>query len=227
MSHIFPEIRLEACRLVRLLLSLCPDQVIGSWPYTSTSTILEGLRLAVGLGGKKGEGGQTGVSLLPASKLITLRAMLEFIQHALKSDASTGVTFEGWLSPDPLVAQHATMRDVAEDSVEHGWLAGTGIGGWGLEPLGGAGEAAWEIGRLDGAGESGEEDEVDDVLSVRTASESWTTTNRRNRACSLRYILFYSPHSLSKRRRLSTCPKHPFQHPPQLKIHQSHSAQSQ
>ena len=168
LSHIFPEIRLEACRLVRLLLSLCPDQVVGSWPYSSTSTILEGLRLAVGLGGKKGEGGQTGVSLLPASKLITLQAMLEFIQHALGSTDKVDTVFEGWLEPDPLVALRAIERHVVDDELEHGWLAGTGIGAWGLEPLGGAGEAAWEVGRLEGAGaaETGDQDDVDDVLCV-------------------------------------------------------------
>lgn len=102
LSHIFPEIRLDACRLIELLLDVVPDEVVGQWPFSAGSargakgkepagsggslddTILEGLRLAAGIGGRAGEGGHNGQQMLPSSKLVVLRALESFVSAALR-----------------------------------------------------------------------------------------------------------------------------------------------
>ena len=79
LSNIFPEIRLDAAKLVHLLLQHVPSQVTAGWPAASLdcassskaaldgassgeSTILEGLRLALGLGGEKATSAQNRMS---------------------------------------------------------------------------------------------------------------------------------------------------------------------
>lgn len=86
--------RLDACKVVEILLDTHPAEVIGSWPAPSTgggvagsgsgSTIFEGLRLAAGLGGEKGASTQGGFRLTAASKLVILRAIGTFIAKALE-----------------------------------------------------------------------------------------------------------------------------------------------
>jgi hypothetical protein len=96
LSHIFPEVRIDACHLVSLLLDIAPASVVSTWPYPKRSavetisgpgeenTILSGLRLAAGLGGQAGEGGAMGQTLLPASKLVVLKTILAFVRAGLK-----------------------------------------------------------------------------------------------------------------------------------------------
>lgn len=101
LSHIFPEIRVDACRIVSLLLEVAPQHVVSDWPSPQTTpsssrssyaaaasaeenTILQGLRLAAGLGGKSGEGGTMGQTMLPTSKLVVLKTILGFVQTGLR-----------------------------------------------------------------------------------------------------------------------------------------------
>lgn len=94
LSHIYPAVRLDACKVVEILLDTHPAEVIGSWPAPSPSggvagsasgsTIFEGLRLAAGLGGEKGASTQGGFLLTAGSKLVILRAIRTFIAKALE-----------------------------------------------------------------------------------------------------------------------------------------------
>lgn len=59
------------------------------------NTILEGLRLAAGIGGKTGEGGHNGQSLLPTSKLVVLRALEGFARASLRKQGLLEGTFSG------------------------------------------------------------------------------------------------------------------------------------
>src|SRR4051794_21980153 len=75
LSHIFPQIRLDACRLINVLLGVVPSYIVGSWPYVSATSsagttvasertgssatangeiLMDGLRSAIGIGGAKG-----------------------------------------------------------------------------------------------------------------------------------------------------------------------------
>ena len=102
LSHIFPEVRIDACHLVSLLLSIAPAAVVSTWPYPKSAletssqtaeenTILSGLRLAAGLGGQAGEGGAMGQTLLPASKLVVLKTILAFVRAGLKKQGLVSV----------------------------------------------------------------------------------------------------------------------------------------
>lgn len=95
LSHIYHDIRIDACRLISLLLTLAPTHVVGNWPLnasqsTGTGTaahdarILDGLRLVAGIGGRAGEGGQNGLNLLPKSKLVILETLLAFVKAGLR-----------------------------------------------------------------------------------------------------------------------------------------------
>lgn len=107
LSHIFPAIRIDACKLVELLLETHPADVVGSWPVsdvsgsgaatpvsavpTSGSTIFDGLRLSAGLGEEKGASTQAGFRFTTSTKLVILRTIKTFIGKALESTAQTGL----------------------------------------------------------------------------------------------------------------------------------------
>ncbi|KAK6908269.1 hypothetical protein I203_102270 [Kwoniella mangroviensis CBS 8507] len=159
LSHIFPEIRLDACKLVHLLLTHVPSHVVGNWPG-EPSNILEGLRLAVGLGGEKGVNSQIG-RLTGGAKLVTLRAMMEFVKKGLGQgeEQSNQEWLEGWVEKkdkgkgvEIKVKNEPTFEDLAQE----GWVVGSG---WDLQK---EMEISWEVGRLTA---HGKEDE-DGVLSV-------------------------------------------------------------
>ncbi|KAL1413116.1 rRNA processing protein [Vanrija albida] len=99
LSHIFPAIRLDACKLVELLLETHPAEIVANWPTPAVtsenntsrivptqgdSTVFEGLRLSAGLGEEKGASTQAGFRMTPASKLIILRTIKMFIAQALR-----------------------------------------------------------------------------------------------------------------------------------------------
>lgn len=94
LSHIFPAIRLDTCRIVLLLLEQHADGLIGTWPsrppstntLVGTSTVFDGLRLAAGLGEEKGN---AGYRLSGANKLVILRTLRTFISHALERDSGS------------------------------------------------------------------------------------------------------------------------------------------
>lgn len=107
LSHIFPAIRIDACKLVELLLETHPADVVGNWPAsdpssstsspvsaipTSGSTIFDGLRLSAGLGEEKGASTQAGFRLTPATKLVILRTIKTFVVKALESTAQPGIS---------------------------------------------------------------------------------------------------------------------------------------
>ncbi|WWC96025.1 hypothetical protein V866_002892 [Kwoniella sp. B9012] len=159
LSHIFPEIRLDACKLVHLLLTHVPSHVVGNWPR-EPSNILEGLRLAVGLGGEKGVNSQIG-RLTGGAKLVTLRAMMEFVKKGLSQgeEQSNQDWLEGWVEKkdkgkgvEIKVKNEPTFEDLAQE----GWVVGLG---WDLQK---EVEVSWEVGRLTA---QAKEDE-DGVLSV-------------------------------------------------------------
>lgn len=100
LSHIFPAIRIDACKLVELLLETHADDVVANWPAkspekntvvsavpTSGSTIFDGLRLSAGLGEEKGASSQGGFRLTAGSKLVILRTIKTFVSRALESSA--------------------------------------------------------------------------------------------------------------------------------------------
>ncbi|WVR06282.1 hypothetical protein IAU60_003312 [Kwoniella sp. DSM 27419] len=162
LSHIFPEIRLDACKLVHLLLTHVPNHVVGSWPH-QPSNILEGLRLAVGLGGEKGVNSQIG-RLTGGAKLVTLRAMAEFVRKGLKiQEGQNGEYLEGWiesrLGDDRAPLRSVTAEPTLEDLRMEGWVAG---GSWDLEK---EVDNAWELGRLGAQGSNEDDDSVISVLS--------------------------------------------------------------
>lgn len=90
LSHIFPAIRLDTCRLVLLLLDADAPGVVGTWPsrqpstntLVGTSTVFDGLRLAAGLGEEKAN---AGFRLTGASKLVILRTLRTFVERALEA----------------------------------------------------------------------------------------------------------------------------------------------
>ncbi|WVW84585.1 hypothetical protein I302_106619 [Kwoniella bestiolae CBS 10118] len=161
LSHIFPEIRLDACKLVHLLLNHVPSHIVGNWPR-EPSNILEGLRLAVGLGGEKGVNSQIG-RLTGGAKLVTLRAMMEFVKRGLGKgdDADSTEWLDGWMERrdkgkgvDIEVREEPTYEDLSKE----GWAVGSS---WDLQKdL----EGAWEVGRLNAQGKE-DEDGIVSVLS--------------------------------------------------------------
>ncbi|KAJ9097417.1 hypothetical protein QFC19_006787 [Naganishia cerealis] len=93
LSHIYHDIRVDACRLVSLLLSTASSHVVGQWPanaghsvssQSNENRILDGLRLVAGIGGRAGEGGQNGLNLKPTSKLVILDTLLAFVKAGLQ-----------------------------------------------------------------------------------------------------------------------------------------------
>ncbi|KAK4688283.1 pre-rRNA-processing protein IPI1, partial [Tremellales sp. Uapishka_1] len=197
LSHIFPEVRLDACKLVHLLLQYAPSEVVGLWPavaspssapgIASTSkqtldvsaggggTILEGLRLAVGLGAEKGTNTQMGFRLTPGAKLVTLKTMLAFITCALRIRQSEHKedgyhsgsmdAFDGWTGAvDDKGIQEEPSSTVQVGYIgkalnEEGWVVGSGK--WGLEI---SEDTRWEIGRLANGGET-DKDAAGDILA--------------------------------------------------------------
>lgn len=153
LSHIFPEIRLDAARLVSLFLEHIPAHVTTSWP-ASDSTILEGLRLTVGLGGggDKTQSGRLGA----AGKLVILRTILSFLRTALHDHGSGAGTssvpdlfvkvFIGETSANTDKGK-GKQRQVDNDFGLAGQLEGylSGCGDWGLD----APVNAWEVGRIE------------------------------------------------------------------------------
>jgi pre-rRNA-processing protein IPI1 len=176
LSHIFPEIRLDAARLVHLFLEHIPKHITSSWP-TSDSTILEGLRLTVGLGGDKGvstQGGRLGAQ----GKLVTLRTILAFLRRSLgyQSGASAeeifGSVFGEMTSGGSKGKGKA--RQVGEHGLEEqyeGFLAGCSE--WGLEEP----STGWEIGRIESTSSlSGKEVEIE-ALTVSNPTNANDTAN--------------------------------------------------
>lgn len=91
LSHMFPAIRLDACKLVELLLETHPAEIVGSWPSPPPessqlvvgSTVFDGLRMSAGLGEEKGASTQGGFRLTAAAKLTVLHSIKTFVSCAL------------------------------------------------------------------------------------------------------------------------------------------------
>jgi pre-rRNA-processing protein IPI1 len=188
LSNIFPEIRLDAAKLVHLLLQHVPTQVTAGWPVASLdgasssraaleggasgeSTILEGLRLALGLGGEKATSAQNRMSA--GGKLVILKAILAFVTAALRGGGGSideeakatlpRETFGIWRSSGERETKNRGKERavVGPDSVEQGWYAG--IPDWGVDF---ETNTSWEVGRLGGNGELGGTEGVVQALSV-------------------------------------------------------------
>ncbi|OWT40035.1 pre-rRNA-processing protein IPI1 [Cryptococcus neoformans Bt1] len=159
LSHIFPEIRLDACKLVHLMLQYVPNHVVSSWPYES-SNILEGLRLAVGLGGEKGVHSQIG-RLTGGAKLVTMKAMREFVRIGLENGMA-----QKW--GERYLEERQSSRGKFEVVKEESGLENVQLEGWlvsaRISKLEGDGDA-WELGRLGSSGGKGDEEGVVSVLS--------------------------------------------------------------
>ncbi|ODN77559.1 hypothetical protein L202_04729 [Cryptococcus amylolentus CBS 6039] len=160
LSHIFPEIRLDACKLVHLLLQHVPAHVLSQWPYES-SNILEGLRLAVGLGGEKGVNSSIG-RLTGGAKLVTMKAMREFVRVGLDSGEErkwgAGWVREGGKREGK--RKEVRKEPMLEDLALESWL----VGAQGLKDICDGGNV-WEVGRLGSHGGQGNEAGVVSVLS--------------------------------------------------------------
>ena len=174
LSHIFPEIRLDSCKIVRVLLEHVPAHIVGSWPNISTgatensgesgkNTILEGLRLALGLQGDTGSSmSKTGHQ----GRLAALETMLAFLRNAL--DAQAGEDQQGASSSASLFGRKQARRGSTKGKERaadrpifspgaYGYLLG--------QSLDGAAEAGWEVGGL-AAGGMDASDNRTDVSSV-------------------------------------------------------------
>ncbi|WVN88732.1 uncharacterized protein L203_103945 [Cryptococcus depauperatus CBS 7841] len=125
LSHIFPEIRLDACKLVHVLLQHVPSHVVNSWPDENSNT-LEGLRLAIGLSGGKGADSQIG-RLTGAAKLVTMRTIREFVQIGLKTQERE-IFGKGYIvsEDDKGYSRSKTIGEtpILEDVQLEGWLIG-------------------------------------------------------------------------------------------------------
>jgi len=159
LSHIFPEIRLDAARLVHLFLEQIPTHITSSWP-AAESTIMEGLRLTVGLGNDKGvstQGGRLGAQ----AKLVTLRTILAFIRTALHDSVGRGVEemFTSQFRREVKGKGKGKARVVGEDGLEEQYEGSlVGCGEWGLEEA----LTNWELGRLEATSSlSGKEVEIE------------------------------------------------------------------
>lgn len=123
LSHIFPAIRLDTCRLVLLLLDADAPGVVGTWPsrapstntLVGTSTIFDGLRLAAGLGEEKAN---AGFRLTGQSKLVILKTLRTFVERAL-DPSSSSPTKEGVKDGGEL--GRWSLTDLANDD----WSLGT------------------------------------------------------------------------------------------------------
>lgn len=214
LSHIFPEIRLDAARLVHLFLEHIPKHITSSWP-TSDSTILEGLRLTVGLGGDKGASSQGG-RLGAQGKLVTLRTILAFIRTALgyETGASADEIFESVFGESTgcrSSKRKGKARQVGEHGLEEqyeGFLVG--CSDWGLEEP----STGWEIGRMEATSSlSGKEVEIEALsVSFRWHADRHIAKHLSN--CIPNCILFSF-------RRSSRLRRTPFLHPPLPSLHRT------
>lgn len=212
LSHIFADIRLDAARLVSLLLQHVPSHVTAGWPTasistsageasttTSGSTILEGLRLALGLGGDKASSAQG--RLTAGGKLVFLKAVLSFVGQALGRGAvsTEKAMWEGWLNEPSDSSSKADSIAIGThgltfDGTIEGWVVGNC--GWGINT---AAEAGWELGRLDGS--SGSRAELrGDASSITVCSSNHNNSNailNLNRIFSPNFTHYFYRHSLN------------------------------
>lgn len=149
-----------------MLLRHVPSHVIGSWPK-GESNILEGLRLALGLGEEQGSRmlGATG-------KLVVLRTVSAFISSALQDDEDkdTLAFFNDWIADGRgrkkgKAKERAVGRpETVEDVVQEGYLAG--MVNWGLDT---GRVEEWELGHLGGLDtQAGNETSLEDILAVKS-----------------------------------------------------------
>ncbi|KAI0673507.1 hypothetical protein C8Q78DRAFT_968534 [Trametes maxima] len=95
-THIFPEIRIDAVRFLDIFLEYIPDVVTEGWTQHGSDghgrRVLEGYLGILNAGTAFGEGGDTGpiqatstasVVLSPPSKLVVLRSLAAFLDHAV------------------------------------------------------------------------------------------------------------------------------------------------
>ncbi|KZT05948.1 uncharacterized protein LAESUDRAFT_726516 [Laetiporus sulphureus 93-53] len=98
-THIFPEIRIDAIRFLDLFLEVLPELVTEGWlqPSSHGRRVLEGYLGILNAGTTFGEGGDTGhmqatstasVVLSMGSKLIALKSLSSFLQHALATSSN-------------------------------------------------------------------------------------------------------------------------------------------
>lgn len=152
---------------MHLLLQHVPDHVIGDWPR-GDSNILDGLRLALGLGEERG-----GNRLGAGGRLMVSRTVLAFVSAALRDgedDTGKG-SFWGWLDDGGAKIKirergNGKERAVGKpetgvEMVEEGYLVG--IGEWGVRD---DRAAEWGLGRLGGGVATGDETSGTDVVSV-------------------------------------------------------------
>jgi pre-rRNA-processing protein IPI1 len=159
LSHIFPEIRLDACKLVNLFLEHVPSHVVGTWPRGS-NTILEGLRLSLGVGDGAGVGGGTG-KIGMGGRAIVMKALRGFLGFALKKE----VVADGYWSSVKHGKGKGKEREIQVDGVVDGWRDDgylVGSDQWALDTA----SSGWELGRLDGSSGMEEQHTETDSLSV-------------------------------------------------------------
>ncbi|ORX40183.1 hypothetical protein BD324DRAFT_616690 [Kockovaella imperatae] len=132
LSHIFPEIRLDACKLVHILLDHVPSHVVGSWPDcpAGSNNILEGLRLALGL---QGDTGTTMSKTGSEGRLTALETLLAFLKFALRRTMDVQDPSSSFAGPAPIRNSSLQSLKGKEREVvgqvfspgEYGYLAGT------------------------------------------------------------------------------------------------------
>ncbi|THV04867.1 hypothetical protein K435DRAFT_648461 [Dendrothele bispora CBS 962.96] len=126
-THIFPEIRIDAVRLLNVLLEYIPETVVSGWDSNDThgSRVLEGYLGILNAGTLSGEaeGPPTATStatvmLSLGSKLVILQSLSHFLEIALSSPSDAPAQHHWFLSPSfaSLQAYHDFNRLIQPSS---------------------------------------------------------------------------------------------------------------
>lgn len=162
-----------------MLLQYVPRHVTAGWPATSSSgeastttsgsTILEGLRLALGLGGDKASSAQG--RLTAGGKLVFLKAVMSFVQQALDDGSveERGL-WDGWMEDVGGSKSKSSVIEIKSpglefDGMNEGWVVG--CGDWAMET---AAMSGWELGRLDTGGSASHGEAGNDTFSLLVSS---------------------------------------------------------
>lgn len=169
LSHIFPEIRIDAVKIVGILLGVCPKECVDGWVEGRGlgARVGEGLMGVLGLGGSRDSVSTSQTTsgsnaLRPQAKQTVLSTLSTFLSHALSAPSSTASTSSSpawFLAPSFTnqagFAEFETLlkgKKVAVNPIDE-WALSAGGTGWELnEFVGGReensskNEESWRVG---------------------------------------------------------------------------------
>ncbi|KAL7417489.1 hypothetical protein BDY24DRAFT_375058 [Mrakia frigida] len=166
LCHIFPEIRIDAVKILGVIMTVCPKECVDGWGVEGGRgmgvRVGEGLMGVLGLGGGPSSSSQNTSSsstLRPAAKLIILRTL----SHFLSTSLSPTITSPTWfLAPSfSTSASYAEFETLLKGKKPYvapmdDWLLSGGGGGWELGDFGlGGTSAGAKAGEADEGGNGG------------------------------------------------------------------------